>query len=137
MPRKRRVARRLSAGEIEILEMLWRRQPVSIAEAHQALGRKIGYTTMQTRLNRLAVKGLVRRSDERPARYSAVVGPEDVSRNDLDVLVDRVNAGRVVPLVAHLVRDRKLSAAEIAELKQLIQEAERHSRGRPAEEDAQ
>ncbi|HUG91192.1 MAG TPA: BlaI/MecI/CopY family transcriptional regulator [Planctomycetaceae bacterium] len=136
MPRKRRVSRRLSAGEIEILEMLWRRQPVSIAEAHQALGRKIGYTTVQTRLNRLTAKGLVRRSDERPARYSAAIAPEDVSRSDLDVLVERVNAGRVVPLVAHLVRDRKLSADEISELKQLIEDAERHSRGRPAPEDA-
>jgi hypothetical protein len=47
-----------------------------------------------------------------------------------------VNAGRVVPLVAHLVRDRELSAAEITELKQLIEEAERHSRGRSPEEDA-
>lgn len=128
MSRKRNVARRLAAGEIEILEMLWQRQPVSIAEAHEALGQRVGYTTVQTRLNRLVEKGIVSRSAERPARYSAAIGPADVSRRDLDVLVERVNAGRVVPLVAQLVRDRTLSAAEILELKQLIDEAERKSR---------
>ena len=128
MSRKRNVARRLAAGEIEILEMLWQRQPVSIAEAHEALGQRVGYTTVQTRLNRLVEKGIVSRSAERPARYSAEIGPADVSRRDLDVLVERVNAGRVVPLVAQLVRDRTLSAAEILELKQLIDEAERKSR---------
>ena len=42
-------------------------------EAHQALGRPIGYTTMQTRLNRLVVKGVVTRLEERPARYAAVL----------------------------------------------------------------
>ena len=128
MSRKRSVARRLAAGEIEILEMLWQRQPVSIAEAHAALGQRVGYTTVQTRLNRLVEKGIVSRSAERPARYSAAIAPADVSRRDLDVLVDRVNAGRVVPLVAQLVRDRTLSAAEIVELKQLIDEAERKCR---------
>ena len=128
MSRKRSVARRLAAGEIEILEMLWQRQPVSIAEAHEALGQRVGYTTVQTRLNRLVEKGIATRSAERPARYSAAIGQADVSRRDLDVLVDRVNAGRVVPLVAQLVRDRTLSAAEIVELKQLIDEAERKSR---------
>jgi BlaI family transcriptional regulator, penicillinase repressor len=135
MARKARAARRLSGGEIEILEMLWRRQPVSIAEAHEALGQKIGYTTVQTRLNRLVAKGVVRRSRERPARYTAAVGREDVSRSDLEVLVERVNAGRVVPLVAHLVKDRKLSPAEIRELKQLIDEAEQRNRRRSSKED--
>jgi predicted transcriptional regulator len=132
--RKRRLSRRLAAGEIEILEMLWRRQPVSIAEAHEALGQRVGYTTVQTRLNRLVEKGIVSRSADRPARYSAAIGPADVSRRDLDVLVDRVNAGRVVPLVAQLVRGRTLSDAEIRELKQLIDEAERQSRRRPEDE---
>src|SRR4051812_47304349 len=116
---------RLSAGELEILQMLWRRGPLSLSEAHAALGRDIGYTTVQTRLNRLADKGVVARSDERPAHYEAAVAPEDVSRRHLDLLLERVSEGRVVPLVAHLVRDRRLSRKEILELKSLIAEAER------------
>jgi len=105
---------RLSAGEMEILQMLWRQGSVALSEAQAGLGRSIGYTTMQTRLNRLVEKGVVARSADRPAH--------------LDLLLERVSGGNIVPLVAHLVRDRALSSNEIAELKQLIQEADRQTR---------
>jgi predicted transcriptional regulator len=76
-------------------------------------------------LNRLVEKGAVTRTADRPARYAAAVAPEEVSARHLDLLLERVSGGSVVPLVAHLVRDRALSRADIAELKQLIAEAER------------
>ena len=83
---------------------------------------------MQTRLNRLVDKGMVTRTTDRPARYAAAVAPEEVSARHLDLLVERVSGGSVVPLVAHLVRDRALSSDDIAELKQLIAQAERQGR---------
>ena len=119
---------RLSAGELEILQMLWRQGPVTLSEAQSGLRRKIGYTTVQTRLNRLVEKGVVTRTLERPARYTAAVEQREVSARHLDLLVDRVTGGSVVPLVAHLVRDRALTADDIAELKQLIGQAERQAR---------
>ena len=125
---------RLAAGELEILEMLWRMENVSISQAHEALGRRVGYTTVQTRLNRLVEKRLVRKSGAHPAIYRAAIQPEEVSRQDLDTLIDRVTAGRVVPLVAHLVKDRDLTAEEIQELRRLIDEVERQNR-RSQEED--
>ncbi|MBX7075368.1 MAG: BlaI/MecI/CopY family transcriptional regulator [Pirellulales bacterium] len=124
-----RKSRRLSAGEMEILQMLWQQPSVSLSEAQAGLGRPIGYTTMQTRLNRLVEKGLVTRTSDRPSRYSAAVRPESVSASHLELLVERVAGGSVVPLVAHLVRDRALSPKEIAELKQLIAQAERQQNG--------
>ena len=135
MPRKRK-PRRLSAGEIEILEFLWREGGVTIAGAHEALGRRVGYTTVQTRLNRMVKKGTVARSNNRPALYSAAVASEDVSAENLDMLLEQVSGGRVVPLVAHLVRDRSLSREEIRELKQLIREAERKTRDRRSPEES-
>lgn len=121
--RPRRSLPRLSAAEMELLEMLWREGKVSLSQAHQCLGLPIGYTTVQTRLNRLVAKGLATRSEERPARYAADVSRDDVCAEDLKLLVKRV-AGGVVPLVAHLVKQRSLSLAEVAELKRLIAEAE-------------
>jgi BlaI family transcriptional regulator, penicillinase repressor len=118
---------KLSPGEMEILSMLWSKGEVSLAEAHEAIGRPIGYTTMQTRLNRLAEKGIVKRSDSRPAKYAAAISAESVSANQLDVLVQRVSGGNVVPLVAHLVGDRDLTTQEISELKRIIEEAEKRS----------
>jgi predicted transcriptional regulator len=124
---KRKPAR-LSPGEMEILQMLWKRGPVSLSEAQAGLARQIGYTTVQTRLNRLVDKGVVKRSTDRPARYAAAVAPQEVSARHLDLLIERVTGGDVVPLVAHLVRDRALSPDEIAQLKQLIAQAERQVR---------
>ena len=125
---KSRKAARLAAGELEILEMLWRIRSATLAEAHEALARDVGYTTVQTRLNRLVAKGLARKAGSHPAKYEAVIKPEQVCRGDLDVLVAQVTSGRIVPLVAHLVRDRELSDAELCELRQLIDEAERANR---------
>jgi predicted transcriptional regulator len=108
---------------MQILEMLWREGAVSLSEAHRALGLPIGYTTVQTRLNRLVKKRLVQRGKDRPARYSAAVSQDDVCLEDLNLLVRRVSGG-VVPLVAHLVREQSLSATEVDDLKRLIAEAE-------------
>jgi predicted transcriptional regulator len=110
---------------MELLEMLWREGKVSLSQAHQALGLPIGYTTVQTRLNRLVAKRLATRGEERPAQYAAAVSRDDVCAGDLKLLVKRV-AGGVVPLVAHLMKQRSLSLAEVKELKQLIAEAEAH-----------
>ncbi len=125
---KKRQSTRLLASELEILDMLWRTGDVTIAEARAALGGDAGYTTVQTRLNRMVAKGIVRRSRATPARYSAGVTSDDVTGRDLDLLLERVSRGRVVPLVAHLVKDRDLSSSEIEELKRLIREAEKESR---------
>ncbi len=104
--------------------MLWREGGVTILEAQQSLGLPIGYTTVQTRLNRLVKKGVATKSKERPAKYSAVVTAEEVRGADLDLLVERVSDGQVTPLVAHLVNRESISAAELSELKQLVADAE-------------
>jgi predicted transcriptional regulator len=127
MPRK---VPRLAEGELELLEMLWRTGPVTLAQAHEAHQRPVGYTTVQTRLNRLVDKQLVRRTHERPARYEAAVTRAAVSAKDLGLLMSRVSEGKVVPLVAHLIQDRDLDPAEIEELKQLIRQAEERNRDR-------
>jgi predicted transcriptional regulator len=111
-----------------MLQMLWRTGGVTILEAQQALGLAIGYTTVQTRLNRLVKKGVAAKTSDRPAKYSAVMSPEEVRRTDLDLLVERVSGGRVAPLVAHLLESRAVSTEELAELKRLVADAERRAR---------
>jgi BlaI family transcriptional regulator, penicillinase repressor len=117
-------SRRLSAGELEMLQMLWRDGPVTLSEAQRGLRRTIGYTTVQTRLNRLVEKGVVARTSQRPAHYRAAVATEDVSAGHLNLLLERVSGGSIVPLVAHLMKDRRLSSEEILALRTLISESE-------------
>jgi len=126
MPNKKPLAR-LAAGELEMLQMLWNAGSVTILEAQKALGLSIGYTTVQTRLNRLVKKGVVGKTRGRPAKYTAAVSAEQVSAHDLDTLVQRVSQGQVVPLVAHLINRQRLSPGEVERLKQMIAQAERRS----------
>lgn len=116
---------------MELISFLWQQGEMTLSQAHEGFSKPIGYTTMQTRLNRLVDKGLVSRSDSRPARYSAAIAPEDVSANQLNVLLKRVTEGNVVPLVAQLISDRSLSSSDIQEIKGIIEQAEKRiSRGR-------
>ncbi len=116
---------RLLSGELELLEVLWREGAVTIAEAQRGLGREQGYTTVQTRLDRLVAKKLATKSRTRPAKYKAKLKRDDVSRNDLNVLVRRVTGGRVVPLIAQLVTEHDLSDEDISEIRELIEAAEK------------
>ncbi|GAB5407139.1 MAG: BlaI/MecI/CopY family transcriptional regulator [Aureliella sp.] len=125
---KRSFSLRLSEGELELLQMLWREDGVTILEAQKSLGLPIGYTTVQTRLNRLVKKGVAKKSKQRPAKYHATITAEDVSRSDLEMLVQRVCNGSCLPLVAHLVSDKSVSAEELSELKKLVTAAEAKAR---------
>lgn len=117
---------KLTSGEVDLMDLLWRHQKLTLAKAHAAFGaQRIGYTTMQTRLNRLVEKGLAQRSSDRPAVYSPRVAREAVQAGHLDDMLKRLADGSVVPLVAHLVRDRKIDRGELSELKRLVQQAER------------
>ena len=118
----------LAGGEMELLSFLWQHGELTLSEAHQNFGKAIGYTTMQTRLNRMVDKGLVTRSDSRPAKYSAKIAPDDVSANHMDALLDRVSELSVVPLVAQLVEERSLTNDEILQIKAIIEQAEKRSR---------
>jgi BlaI family transcriptional regulator, penicillinase repressor len=117
---------RFTAAEIELLRLLWDHPSLTLAEAHQAMqrsGATVGYTTVQTRLERLVEKGVVSKSNKRPAGYTALVNPQDVSGPLLDLLRERVSG--IVPLVAHLLQDSSLTAGELKEMKRLVTEAEK------------
>ena len=122
--------RRLTRGDLQILQMLWREERVTIAGAHQALAEPIGYSTVQTRLNRLVGKGLVRKTKDTPTRYEAAIQPEDVVESELRTLVQEVSGG-VVPLVAQLFREHQPSARELDEIRQLIRQAETRLEQKP------
>lgn len=132
---KKRGRIRVSAGEQELLSMLWSFKTMTLSEAHSefsAFGQVVSYPTMQTRLNRLVEKGLARRSDERPARYSAIVTEDDVAAAQVRSLLDRFGRQRLVPLVAELMSEPSLSKDELAELREMLiaaEERERNSSG--------
>lgn len=119
-----------SAGEMELLSLLWEHGPLSLSEAHHTIDREVGYTTIQTRLNRLVDNGFATREKQgrQATRYRAAVEPDQVGAGVLDQVVQQVTRGKILPLVAHLVQSNKLTREELDELKQLVREAERRQK---------
>ena len=109
----------LSEGEMELLDLLWKLGPSSLTVVHKNYSRPIGYTTIQTRLNRMVDKGVLFRSTDYPAQYEAVVRTE-VASNSFFETAAKISGGSLVPLIAHLTEKRKLKPDEIAMLKELI-----------------
>lgn len=116
-------------GELELLNLLWEQGALSLSEVHARLGRDVGYTTVQTRLNRLVDKGWLEKAKtgRQATRYAAVVEPDAVRENQIDHFVEKIAQGSVVPLVAHLVQGATLTREEVTELKKLLRDVERRT----------
>ena len=113
----------LSKGEMEVARALWDLGSATVRQVHEGLSadRRMEFATVQTYLRRLEAKGYVRATlDGRNRVYTARVKPQTVIRETLNDLVDRLFGGEALPLVRHLIEDRGISDAEIAELREML-----------------
>ncbi len=132
MPRKTSEPVKLSPGELELLELLWNHGPLTISGVHREFldrGRSIGYPTVQTRLNRLAEKGIIRRDGQYPASYEAVLKPSDVSGHYYDLL-ETLCGGNIAPFMLHLTGKRGLAPSEIDVLRKIVRQHEENDNHR-------
>ena len=115
-----------SDSESLVMDVLWRGRPGMLAgEVIAALVTEQCWqeATIKTLLNRLLKKGALSASkDGRRYLYSAVLKRDQWVSTESTSMLERLFGGRVAPLVAHFGRHRKLSAADIAELKKLVEE---------------
>ncbi|WP_299346569.1 BlaI/MecI/CopY family transcriptional regulator [uncultured Pseudoxanthomonas sp.] len=115
----------ISDAEAVVMDVLWRRHPSSAEDVVAALAGRAEWAepTVKTLLNRLLNKGAIQAEKEgRRYLYSPVLSRDAWLAEQSAGLVDRLFGGRVAPLVAHFSEQRKLSSADIAELKRLIAE---------------
>jgi BlaI family penicillinase repressor len=118
---------KLTPRELAIMQVVWDQGEVTVRDVHDALNRdrKVAYTTVMTLMNILATKGhLVRRDADRAYTYSAARPRQQVVGRLVREFVDRVFDGAAQPLLLHLVKHEKLTPAERAELKRMIEKLE-------------
>lgn len=114
-------------GELEILQILWRRGPSSVREINDVLNKKreTGYTTTLKLMQIMTDKGIVYRdTTSRSHIYHASI-PESETKNGL--LNDFINAafhGSAMSMVIQALGNTKASPGELEELKQLIHNIE-------------
>ena len=118
----------LSELQLAVIRVLWQRKKAAVAEVHEALEpRGLALTTVATVLTRLERAGLVaHRTAGRHYMYRPLVSEEEVRRSMESVLADRLFEGDVAALVSHLVNARDIEPGDLAQVKRLIEEKERH-----------
>lgn len=118
---------RISAAESQVMQELWRREPLSAEEIAGGIAEANGWSeaTVKTLINRLLKKGAIAATkDGRRYLYRPKIKREAWVAAESAGLVDRLFDGRLAPLVSHFSRAGKLTAEDIAELKALIEELE-------------
>src|SRR5947209_2590611 len=118
----------LAEGQLEIMEVVWERGEVTVADVWKALAERRGVArnTVQTTLQRLKEQGwLHSRTDSHAHRYRAAVPRETAVRGMVRRLVDVVFAGSAEGLLAALLDRRKVSPEEAARIRAMIDQAER------------
>ena len=122
------MAKKHKLGDLQltILRRLWERKEASASDVHADLleDRGLAPTTIATMLKKMEAKGVVRhRVDGRRYLYRATVSEQEVTRNMVSEITDRLFEGSPVALVSHLLEEHEVDRREIEELKALI---ERH-----------
>jgi len=107
--------------ELDVMSVLWKDGSGTVAEVREALGGRMGYTTVLKILQILEEKGHVSHEPEgRAYRYSALVAPEQAGGSALGRILNKVFHGSVDLLVAQLVAERDMTADEIERLKAIV-----------------
>lgn len=111
----------LAERETEIMEVLWKRGPSTVAEVREQLPDPLAYTTVLTMLRNLEAKGYVGHDEEgRAHRYSALVEQDAARRSALRDLASKFFDGSAELLMTHLVSDEKLSGAAVERIRRLL-----------------
>jgi len=113
---------RLFDSEIKIMELIWANEPISAKDLSALAGERIGWNknTTYTVVKKLQAKGYVKRSD--PGFIcTSLVSREDVRLSETQSLVDKLFGGSKKALFSALLEDEKLTDADIAELREMIE----------------
>lgn len=122
---------KLTDREADLMEVLWRRGPSTVAEVRESLADDLAYTTVLTILRTLEEKGYVGHEQEgRAHRYMAAVERDVARRSALKALKRKLFHGSTGLLLAHLVEDEKLSEEEIDRIKRLLKQRSGAKKGK-------
>jgi BlaI family penicillinase repressor len=119
---------KISEAEWVVMEVVWRKNPVTALEVVQQLADRTEWQdqTIRTMLRRLIQKkALMYRAEGKIFYYSPAISREQCVRGESQSFLERVFGGAAHPLLVQLVQQTKLSPGEIAELKRILHAKEK------------
>jgi BlaI family transcriptional regulator, penicillinase repressor len=116
-------------AELEILNILWAAGPSTVRDVHTQSSKDTGYTTVLKQMQVMAEKGLLERSERfRSHVYEPRVAKEKTQQRLTRNLVQRAFDGSAKDLVLGALSSQKVSAAELAEIRKMLDEHEKAAR---------
>src|SRR5262245_51342599 len=114
-----------TAGELEVLKVLWDRGPSTVRDVMDVLNeaRPRAYTSVMSLLNVMTEKGLlVRQPQGRAFIYRPKSDRQRTLRRMVGDLLGRAFEGSTSQLVAHLLDQSRPSADELNEIRRAIEQ---------------
>jgi BlaI family penicillinase repressor len=113
----------LTPQELAIMKVIWQLDKATVRDVYETLRKKrpIAYTTVMTMMKILEEKGYLKKTQvERAHLYRPTRPRQQVVSAMVRDFVDRVFDGAAGGLLLHLAKDSRLTKAERARIRQLI-----------------
>lgn len=111
--------------ELLILNILWKEAPLGVAEILERFPKKPlpAYSSLLTIVRLMEQKGYIKHIKEGKAfLYSPLLKQEHHKKTELKKVADKLFDGSRFDLAVNLLKEEKLSASEIRQLKALLEE---------------
>lgn len=118
----------ISDAEWQIMEVVWRRHPVSVQEIMEELpaGTSWAPNTVRTLLSRLARKEALTVEEEgKRYLYRPALPRDKYVAKESDSFLDRIFGGAPSALLLHFARSGKISKRDLTELRRLLDQKRR------------
>ncbi len=112
---------KLFDSELKVMDILWREGDLTAKQISNILNAEIGWNmnTTYTVIKKCIAKGAIRRTEPNFICH-ALISKDDVRETETDELIGKLYDGSVDKLFAALLERKKLTAEQIAELKQIV-----------------
>jgi BlaI family transcriptional regulator, penicillinase repressor len=125
---------RISETEWEVMKVVWAQAPCTAGQIIELLTHADATwhpKTVKAFLTRLVKKGVLGfRKEGRAYLYRPLVRESECVAAVSESFLERVFGGSLKPMLAHFVERKKLSAGDVEELKELLENRESGSKGR-------
>lgn len=116
------MATQLTRRELDVMSVIWKLGSATVADVKSGLSDDLAYPTVLTILRTLESKGHVRHSQEGKAfRYFPKLQADVAGSNALSRVLDKVYRGSRELLVAGLLANEEIDAAELKRLRRLVE----------------
>lgn len=116
---------KLFDSELKVMDILWKEGDVPAKHIADVLNKALGWNknTTYTLIKRCMKKGTIERSEPNFMCH-ALIPKEDVQEAETNELINKIYDGSADKLFAALLGRKKLSAEQIAKLKQIVKDWE-------------